>query len=205
MLYVTSIPPTRCHPISIFGLLRCGFNSVPRLAVALPCPHPPPLFWSTMSSIPNSLLQIQLETTLQMVMLSSSTMTANQLVDYRVRLTEASVVLGYVLAQRNEHDSNGTFTCILSSLLLSFEKTTAITTLQVVVSTQCPPQIPVQLTVTPVVAPAVSPSHAVRQQITRGPTTLLLESRLAVPSLRAPQGTHQVLVVAETHQCLSSR
>lgn len=74
-----------------------------------------------MSSIPNSLLQIQLETTLQMVMLSSSTMTANQLVDYRVRLTEASVVLGYVLAQRNEHDSNGTFTCILSSLLLSFE------------------------------------------------------------------------------------
>jgi len=62
-----------------------------------------------MALVPITILQKHLDTTLQLIISLSSTMTADELIMMRVRLTEASIVLGQVLVEleHNDADVNG--------------------------------------------------------------------------------------------------
>ena len=64
-----------------------------------------------MALAPVLLLQRQLDTTLQLFILFSPAMTTDQLMTVRIHLTEASVVLGHVMAERGRDSSemNGAF------------------------------------------------------------------------------------------------
>jgi len=54
-----------------------------------------------------TLLQRQLDTTLQLLISFSSTMTTDDIVLARIRLAEADVVIGHVLAERDNATNNG--------------------------------------------------------------------------------------------------
>lgn len=54
------------------------------------------------------LLQRQLETTLQLLLLASSTMTTDEIMLVRMRLTEANFVMGGVVLRRNSNTVDGT-------------------------------------------------------------------------------------------------
>ena len=60
-----------------------------------------------MPSSPIPFLQRNLDTTLQLVIALSAAMTAEELVSFRVRLTEASIILGTVLATQEGVVPNG--------------------------------------------------------------------------------------------------
>ena len=77
----------------LFRHLRFSFFPSPRL----------PPFNTRMALAPLPLLQRQLDTTLQLFILLSSNMTADQIHMVRVHLTEGSVILGYILAERERN------------------------------------------------------------------------------------------------------
>lgn len=54
-----------------------------------------------------SLLQRQLETTLQLIILVSSNMTEEEILIARVCLAEASIILGQILVRQNEGNIDG--------------------------------------------------------------------------------------------------
>ena len=70
-----------------------------------------------MASIPNFLLKNQLDAALQIIIVSSHNMTEEQLIAFRVRLDETSIILGHVLAMRNQPTVNGKLLCLVSLLL----------------------------------------------------------------------------------------
>lgn len=54
------------------------------------------------------LLHRQLETTLQLLILLSSMMSTNDIILVSVRLTEANIIMGQTLAERDNTATNGT-------------------------------------------------------------------------------------------------
>jgi len=59
-----------------------------------------------MTSVPISLLRSQLDTTLQLVISLSSAMTADEIIMIRVRLTEASIIMGQSLIALERNNAN---------------------------------------------------------------------------------------------------
>ena len=72
-----------------------------------------------MASVPIPLVHRHLETTLQLVISLSSTMTADELIMARLHLTEASIILGQVLVEL-EHDNTDVNGKSISAPLLLF-------------------------------------------------------------------------------------
>lgn len=60
-----------------------------------------------MDLLPIPILQRQVDTTLQLVISLSSMMTTDEVMMVRIRLTEANIILGSMLAERNGATPNG--------------------------------------------------------------------------------------------------
>lgn len=59
---------------------------------------------------PIPLIQRQLETTLQLLISLSSTMTTDDILMVRIRLTEADIIMGSILVERDNNAGNGNST-----------------------------------------------------------------------------------------------
>lgn len=63
------------------------------------------------------LLQRQLETTLQLLISASSTMTINDIMLIRIRLTEANLIMGNIIVERGNDAASGSSLPTLCSAL----------------------------------------------------------------------------------------